>query len=67
MTRRFPSWLPTYVLFALLAALLLLVGQWGAAVTTLVLTVALAQLVRAAQALERLNTTLASLANEARE
>ncbi|TDE84992.1 MULTISPECIES: hypothetical protein [Deinococcus] len=57
---RTSNWRSAYIVFILLAALLLLVGQWGAGVTTLVLTAALAQLVRIGNHLE----TLAGVLNE---
>lgn len=51
---RTSNWRPAYIVFIVLAALLILVGQWGAGVTTLVLTAALSQLVRIGNHLETL-------------
>ena len=46
------SWLITYVLFALLALVLFLAGQWGAAVLAGLGVLILSQLVRIVRALE---------------
>lgn len=55
---RTSNWRPVYIVFILLAVLLILVGQWGAGVTTLVLTTALSQLVRIGNHLETLTGAL---------
>ena len=52
------NWRPTYVHFTLLGVLLIVVGQWGAGVTTLALTVAVSQLVRIGNLLEVLTSSL---------
>lgn len=60
-------WRPIYILFFLLAALLTLVGQWGAGILVAVLTLGLSQLVRVVELLERMTAAIDEPAHDSGE